>query len=55
MAEPLSGTSILRLVAICERDRFHLDKIENGIAYVLCKDGRMRRFPMEMFDKEGVA
>jgi hypothetical protein len=55
MAEPLSGTSVLRLVAICERDRFHLDRIENGVAYVLCKDGRMRRFPMDMFDKEGVS
>ena len=55
MTDALSGTSILRLVAICERDRFHLDRVEGGVAYVLCKDGRMRRFPMEMFDKEGVA
>lgn len=51
----ISGTSVLRLVAICERERFHLDRIEDGVAYVLCKDGHMRRFPLEMFDKEGVA
>jgi hypothetical protein len=55
MAEPISGTSVLRLVSLCERRRFHLDRIEDGVAYVLCTDGILRRFPMDMFDKEGVA
>jgi excisionase family DNA binding protein len=53
--EGYSGTSILRMVGICERANLRLDFISGGVAHVLCRDGRIRRFPLSMFDDEGVS